>query len=115
MDEPEVVGMVQEANAPGNAGDMPTWTTMDGLKSCTKERQHVMNTAELPVYEWRPALAQDPTAGLQAPEADLQSLSSWRRQDGPQTRTLAYEVLGSQVSRSQASLAGQCRQEDRWN
>jgi len=38
MYKPEVVGMVQEAKAPGNAGDMPTWTTMDGMKSCDKEK-----------------------------------------------------------------------------
>jgi hypothetical protein len=34
MSESEVVGMVQKANALGNARDMPTWTTMDGLKKC---------------------------------------------------------------------------------
>ena len=45
--------MVQKAKALGNAGDMPTWTTMDGMKSCSKERQHVMSTAEMPVYEWK--------------------------------------------------------------
>src|SRR5262249_5270941 len=57
----------------------------------------------------------DPAAGLQAPEADLQSLSSWRYQDGPQIRTLADEVLGSEVSRGQAGLAGQRWKEDRWS
>jgi len=45
--------MVQEANALGNARDTPTWTTVDGLKSCSKERKHVMSTAEMSVYEWR--------------------------------------------------------------
>jgi hypothetical protein len=34
MYEAGVVGMVQEANALGNARDMPTWITMDGLKKC---------------------------------------------------------------------------------
>ena len=37
----EVGGMVQDAKAPGNAGDMQTWTTMDGLKGCQSEyRRH---------------------------------------------------------------------------
>ena len=34
MYESEEVGMVQEAKALGNARDMPTWTTIDGLKKC---------------------------------------------------------------------------------
>ena len=34
MYESEVVGMVQEANALGNARDPPTWITMDGRKKC---------------------------------------------------------------------------------
>src|ERR1700682_155612 len=63
----------------------------------------------------RPALAQDPAAGLQAPESDLQSLSSRRCQDSPQARTLIDEVLGSEVSRRQAGDARQCWKEDRWS
>src|ERR1700732_4955284 len=63
----------------------------------------------------RPALAQNPAAGLQAPEPDLQSLSSRRCQDSPQVRTLIDEVLGSEVSRRQAGDARQCWKEDRWS
>src|SRR5579859_1605477 len=60
----------------------------------------------------RLALAQARTAGLQAPNAHLPSLATWRCHGSPQTATALDEVLVSQVSRGPAGLAGQSGKED---
>src|SRR6266511_5636578 len=61
-----------------------------------------------------PALAQAGADGIQASEADLQSLHSWRFQDHSQIAATLDEFLGSKVSRGPTSNTGQSWQEDRW-
>src|SRR6266508_993299 len=57
-------------------------------------------------------LENDPAARLQAPEAYLPSLATWRYQDSPPTPATLDEVLVREVSRGPSGDAGQPRQAD---
>src|SRR3954464_5940298 len=60
-----------------------------------------------------PALETLRAAGVQAPEADLSSLASWRYQGCAQTPTTVVDVPGGQGPRRAEGHAGQPRQADR--
>src|SRR5579872_5392025 len=65
----------------------------------------------------RPELASHREAGLQAPKADLSSLSPWRYEDSPQAPKVVDAVLVCQMPGGTQGDTGQPRQEDsgsRW-